>query len=376
MKTAREYKKVEHPLVSIIVPVYNAEKYLKKMLESVVSQTLTEIEIICMNDGSTDSSEDILKEFEKCDPRFQYINQPNLNAGVARNKGLAIAKGKYVVFWDADDKFDKHTLELMYQKSENKTADICVCGVNEFTSDGKVYEADGYLRTDLIPQKDPFNKYDLSEHFFDFASNVLWNKMYRREFLVEKNFQFQDIRQANDTAFVMLSLYQADAITCVKKRLAYYRVNNQNSLTGKSSETIFCPYESYLYTLNEMKTYEDFPLVQKSFRNKTAKGIFRALNIQTSFDSYVTLYDFLQKEGLKNLELTDCKREDMEEDWIYEDLEKMKTLPAGEFLLAKSNERRWDRDQLKYTLRRVRRRLAPLLWANEKLKKLKKLIKR
>lgn len=375
MKNVREHNMDTDPLVSVIIPVYNAEKYLRQMLGTVVNQTLKRIEIVCVNDGSTDRSAEIIKEFSKNDNRIIYLEQSNINAGTARNKGLDAAKGKYVVFWDADDKFDKRTLEIMYEKSELKKADICVCGVNEFTDGGKIYEADGYLRMDLIPKKDPFNKYDASERFFDLASNVLWNKMYLRDFLLEYNLRFQSIRQANDTAFVMLSLFLANAITCVKKKLVFYRVNNQNSLTGRSSETVFCPYEAYIYTLQEIKKYSDFPCVQKSFRNKTAKGMFRGLNIQTSFEAYVKLFEFLQKEGIKKLELSECTKEDFEEEWIYNDLEMMKTMSAGDFLIFKANERRWDRDQLKYTLRRVRRKLAPFLLINDILKKVIRLVK-
>ena len=199
--------------------------------------------------------------------------------------------------------------------------------------------------------------------------------MYRREFLEKNNLKFQTIRQSNDTAFVMLSVFLADAITCVDKRLASYRVNSKDSLTKKSSQTVFCPYEAYLYTLQKIKEYPEFSLVRKSFQNKTAKGMFRALNIQTSFEAYVNLFDFLQKEGLEKLGIHQCRKEDMEEEWIFNDLERIKTMSAGDFLLYKTNERKWDRDQLKYTLKRVRRRLSLLFSVNQKLKNLKKFIK-
>lgn len=368
-------QRCDTPPVSVIIPVYNAEKYLGQMLKTVEAQTLKNIEIICVNDGSTDRSGEILEQFRKQDGRITCLTQQNLTAGVARNNGLRIAKGEYVVFWDADDKFDKRALKLMYEKAKRKKADICVCGVCEFTDEGKTYEADGYLRRDLLPEKDPFNKNDISGRFFDFASNVLWNKMFRRQFLVEKELGFQNIRQANDTAFVMLSLFLAESVTCLDKKLVYYRVNNKDSLTGRSSDTAFCPFEAYEYTLREIKKYPDFPKVQKSFRNKTAKGMFRALNIQTSFEEYAKLYEFLQREGIKRLEIDKLEKDEAQEEWIFYDLERIKTMDAGDFLLYKSNERRWDRDQLKYTLRRVRRKLAVLLWLNEKLKKLKKFTK-
>ncbi|MCI8560037.1 MAG: glycosyltransferase [Dorea sp.] len=362
--------------VSVVIPVYNGEKYIGQMLESVLGQSLQEIEIICVNDGSTDDSCGVIKRFMKRDSRITLLQQPNLNAGAARNRGLMKAKGKYIVFWDADDKFDRKALELMYRKIQKKQADICVCGVCEFTNEGKIYETDGYLKTAFIPGCDPFNKYDMCDMIFSFASNVVWNKMFRREFLMTHNLCFQEIRQANDTAFVMKALYQADRITCVEKYLAFYRMTHAGSLTGNSSETVFCPYESYMYTLHELKKDPDFPVVKRSFCNKAAKGMFRALNIQTSFEAYRQLYQFLQREGLSNLGLLQCCEKDMEEDWLYTDLNLIKTISAEEFLFHKANERRMDRDQLKYTLKRVRRRLAILLSLNQRFKEIRRLVKK
>ncbi len=367
----RKMKNKEIIKVSVIIPVYNAGEYIGQMLESVLTQSMREIEVICVNDGSTDNSCEVIGEFMSKDSRITLLEQQNINAGSARNRGLSRVRGKYVVFWDADDKFDRRALELMCRKMQKTQADICVCGVCEFTQDGKVYETNGYLKTVLLPDKDPFNKFDLCDAIFSFGSNVVWNKMFRRKFLADHHLRFQEIRQANDTAFVMRALYLADRITFVDRFLAFYRTDNADSLTGKSSETVFCPYESYLYTLQELEKEPEFELVKKGFRNKAAKGMFRALNIQTSFNSYEVLYDFLQREGFEHLGLTECRKEDMEEEWICTDLERIRMMSAEEFLLCKANERRSDRDQLKYTLRRVRRRLAILLAVNERLKNIK-----
>ncbi len=357
--------------VSVIVPVYNAGEYIGQMLDSVLGQSMQEIEIICVNDGSTDNSGEIIRSFKDRDSRIMLLEQPNINAGAARNQGLLHARGKYVVFWDADDQFHRRALELMCRKMQRTQADICVCGVCEFVQGGKMYEADGYLKTEFIPDKDPFNKFDLRDTIFNFGSNMVWNKMFRRKFLVSHQLRFQEIRQANDTAFVMKAMFAADRITYVDRYLAFYRVDNADSLTMKSSETVFCPYESYLYTLQELEKEPEFALVKKGFRNKAAMGMFRALNIQSSFNSYEVLYDFLQREGFERLGLTECRKEDMEEEWVCTDLERIRMMSAEEFLLCKANERRMDRDQLKYTLRRVRRRLSVLLKVNQKLKRIK-----
>lgn len=366
----------EHvPKVSVIIPFHNAQSHLEEMMDSVEAQTFREIEILCVSDGSEDDSIKIIRERMEKDPRIHLIEQEKHNAGVARNKGLECAVGKYVVFWDADDRFHPKALEELYHKSEQVQADICVCEVCEFRGDGKLYETGGYLQKDKLPEKDPFNKYDIPGDIFGFASNMLWNKMLRRAFIVGNEITFQDIRQGNDTAFVMQAMYQAERITTVSKELAYYRMNNPGSLTSQASETWKCPFESYRYTWEQLKKQDDFALVEKSFRNKMIRGLFRSLNIQTSFAAYQELYDFLKEEGMRAVDLEDVTEDMVEEPWMYADLMRMKSMSAGDFLLCKATERMNDRDQLKYTLRRVRRRLAFLLALNEKIKRLKKKIK-
>ena len=118
------------PKVSVIIPVYNVEEYLRECLDSVVNQTLKEIEIICVDDGSTDSSLDILKEYAEKDNRITVMKQANLHAGVARNAGLSVAKGEYLSFLDSDDFFEKDMLEKMFLKVSSNLSDVIVCSNN------------------------------------------------------------------------------------------------------------------------------------------------------------------------------------------------------------------------------------------------------
>ena len=112
------------PFISIIIPVYNSEKLLKQCLDSVLNQTLNNIEIICVDDGSTDNSFEILKEYEKKDNRVIALTQKNSGAGVARNKGVEIAKGKYIAFIDSDDWIEHDALEKLYNNIENNDSDM------------------------------------------------------------------------------------------------------------------------------------------------------------------------------------------------------------------------------------------------------------
>lgn len=118
--------------VSVIVPVYNVEKYLKEAMDCIINQTLKEIEIICVDDGSTDSSLDILNKYADKDNRIIILEQENQGAGVARNTGLDIARGEYLSFLDPDDFFELTLLEEFYEKAISCDADIVVCGLNTY----------------------------------------------------------------------------------------------------------------------------------------------------------------------------------------------------------------------------------------------------
>ena len=121
---------MSQPQISVIIPVYNVEQYLSKCLESIINQTLQDIEIICINDGSTDNSLQILEEYAQKDSRMIVINQENQGVGVARNKGLEIARGDYIWFVDSDDYVERNGLDYVYEKSKENNADIVCFGVN------------------------------------------------------------------------------------------------------------------------------------------------------------------------------------------------------------------------------------------------------
>ena len=120
------------PLVSVIVPVYNSAKYLVECLDSILNQTLTEIEVICIDDGSTDESLRILERYASCDSRVHILKQENKGAGAARNLGLAVAKGKYLSFLDSDDLFYPNMLKHAYLNAEKYSSDIVIFSYNKF----------------------------------------------------------------------------------------------------------------------------------------------------------------------------------------------------------------------------------------------------
>ena len=303
--------------VSVIIPVYNADEFLANTLSDIVSQTLKEIEIICVDDGSTDQSINILKEWQTHDSRIQIITQNNQYAGVARNHGLDFAQGKYVIFWDSDDMFKPNALELLYKRAEETHSDICICSAQRYNQEKQQYtQTNAYLRKDLLPSKKVFNKYDIPKHIFNITTNVPWNKLYRKDFIIDHKLQYQKIKQANDTYFTIMALYFAEKITFVDQVLITYRTNNQKSLSGKASDTVFCAYDSWLYTKNHLEKCDEYALVKNSFLNRALSGFFHSLNIQTTFDSYSKLYNHLVTEGFARFDLTNCKKEDIYISWM------------------------------------------------------------
>lgn len=340
--------------VSVVVPVYNAEKYLNETLSDIQKQTLKNIEVICVNDGSEDGSEEILKRFAGKDPRFHCLSQQHENAGAARNAGLQKARGNYVIFWDADDRFALEALEKLYRKAEERHADLCACGAGRFDEEGALGETDAYLKRDMLPEKDPFDKFDMPRYLFNFTTNVPWNKLYRREFLLENDICFQSIQQANDVFFTMAALYAAKHITYVDERLIRYRVYNRDSLTGKASETNLCPYEAFRYTLEKLKREEHFPLIRTSFQNRVLEGLLYALNIQTQYPAYREFYELLQKEGLELFGLDTCSEEDIYIPWQYRDLERLRVMEPEEYLHIKAFERRVDNEKIRQNANKLR----------------------
>ena len=172
--------------VSVIIPVYNTEKYLRECLESVISQTFTDIEIICVNDGSTDSSLAILEEYASNDKRIKVLKQKNKGAGSARNFGLKYATGEFLSFLDSDDFFENNFIEQMYSKAKETNADLVMCAVNGYnTITNEIFSLPWALNIQFLPNQEVFNYKDIPDYIFNIAQNWNWNKIFKREFVFQ-----------------------------------------------------------------------------------------------------------------------------------------------------------------------------------------------
>lgn len=292
--------------VSVIVPVYNQEQYLRRCLDSILNQTLQEIEIILVDDGSTDLSLQILKEYESKDERIQVLTQKNQYAGVARNNGLKNATGEYVIFWDSDDYFHENALEALYLEAKTCDADICIGeAVKEDVSSGMIYKNTHYVHEKKLPDKRPFNVDDVEEYIFNIANNSPWNKLYNREFIQKNNLQFQDIKRVNDVYFVMMAFVYAKKITVTDQIIVYYQYRNSDSLSHNAVNNKEYIVKAYRKVLDELKKSNvwDNDNIKKSYINKAFSAISSQFSMIDDYEDFAIVFDYFKNYGLKELEI-------------------------------------------------------------------------
>ena len=223
------------PKISVIIPVYNTEKYLRQCLDSVINQTLKDIEIICINDGSTDNSLRILEEYAKSDTRINIINQKNHGQGYARNKGLEITSGEYIAFLDSDDFVDVEAFESLYTYAKKYNADFVEFLINNYNNNS---DADGLFHTDYkFNENQIYTNVELNKYIFS-VPILACNKIYKKDFINKHNIHFSCGKLGEDHIFTIKSRLLAERICFMNKAFYFYRINSDSITHKKSIKTI------------------------------------------------------------------------------------------------------------------------------------------
>ena len=229
--------------VSVIIPVYNVKSYLRQCMDSVVGQTLKEIEIICVDDQSTDGSLQILQEYAEKDDRIQIITQKNAGAGAARNNGMRYATGKYLSFLDSDDFFELDMLEKAYEKAEADQADFVVYKSDQYhTEEDEFIKVGWVVRESDLPPYQPFSHRQITGNVFKVFVGWAWDKLYSRAFVEQYNLSFQEQRTSNDMLFVFSAVALAKRISFVPEILAHQRRDAKDSLSKTREHSWQCFY--------------------------------------------------------------------------------------------------------------------------------------
>ena len=256
------------PKVSVIIPVYNVEKYLRECLDSVVNQTLKDIEIILVDDGSTDSSLSICNEYAKKDSRITVLQQDHKGAGAARNKGLEIAQGEYLSILDSDDFFELDMLENMLNEAKKYNLDICICDSQDFDMRlQKIYDNTS-IKKDLLPSKKVFSVSDFPLYVFQFTVGWSWDKLFKREFVLKNNLKFQNLRSTNDMLFVYMALALAQRMSYIDKIFVTHRQHRQNQLSRTRNKDPFCFIDATNALKRNLEKAGLYNILEQSFINR------------------------------------------------------------------------------------------------------------
>ena len=218
--------------LSIIVPVYNVEKYLPKCLESLTNQTLKDIEIICVNDGSMDNSLAILKEFASKDSRIRIIDNQHQGVAKTRNTGIEQSTGEYIGFVDSDDYIDIDFFEKLYNSATKSNSDIAIASILKHKNFFDIYNAKYTKEETAITIQDKIKLCEDKKHFFFYA----WNKIYHSGFIKENNIKFSEGQIYEDVMFAIKALYYSNKIISVYGT-KYHYIEHENSLTKYKDKT-------------------------------------------------------------------------------------------------------------------------------------------
>lgn len=223
--------------VSVIIPVYNVENYLEECMDSIVNQTLTDIEIICINDGSSDNSLDILNKYAEKDNRITVHSQSNKGHAIATNRGMDLATGDFLFFMDSDDILDLKALELTYDAAIEKDVDFVLFkSLNYDDANDRYYETEVFSMNKIaaVVGENIFNYKDIGELMFG-AIVTPWSKLYKRDFVIKNNLRFPDGLIFEDNVFFYESLLKANRIYFLKEFLFIRRWYDSSSTTAGDS---------------------------------------------------------------------------------------------------------------------------------------------
>lgn len=224
--------------VSVIIPVYNAEKYVSQCLDSIINQTLCDIEIICVNDGSKDNSLEILREYEAKDSRVMVIDKDNGGAGSARNMGLNVASGEYVNFVDADDWLDINAYEILYNRCVSENLDAVFFQLINYDDETKeLYEDHAYNVSQIPASFDDqvFNHLDIKDVLF-YLSVSPCNKLYKREIL--EGLTFPEGVMFEDNPFFFEAFLKTKRVGIIRKHFYFRRRHSNSVMTNRGKKLL------------------------------------------------------------------------------------------------------------------------------------------
>ena len=299
--------KRQNAKVSVVIPVHNAQKFLRECISSVLTQdNFPEVEVICVDDGSEDNSPFVAYSMQFRDPRVVVITQKNQFAGVARNNGLSVAHGEYVLFLDADDKLAGRTiLAEAYEKAKRERLDVLDMSGFEINAAGKyLHPMNWLLRKELIPEKEVFSRLDMGVNLFLLTAGGPCAKLFRRDFLVENKLSFPALQRSEDFPFTQMAMARAERIGLLDKPILGRRIGNSLSLesTKDKSPLAFLEAENVFYC--ELKASGLYEEVSAAAHAMSVVRLDYNLLAMRSYEGFAAVYGVV-KEFYSRIRLPD-----------------------------------------------------------------------
>lgn len=305
--------------ISIIVPIYNGEKYISNTLDSILNQTLENIEIIVINDGSTDNSKNILDSYSKKSDKVRVIHQENKGVSATRNNGILSANGEYIGFVDADDLIDPDMYKKLYEKAVSNNADIAICGFIEEDLSGNILREYEYQYSDtILRDSDIRNSFKtcLNTKREPLGGAPIWNKIFKKDILIENNILIDEsITVGEDFCLNIRCFDKARTVVGTKEKLYHYMNINPDSIMSKISDKKFYNFidgrKAILKNLSTFGFYsEEYLRFEngRNFANLIQIADYKIKNSNNLKDSYKISMDILKSEDFKSsIKLSDNK---------------------------------------------------------------------
>ena len=288
--------------ISIILPIYNVAPYLEDTFESLINQTIKEIEIIAVNDGSTDNSADIIEKYQKQDPRIISLFQENQGQSVARNLALQHAKGEYIYMMDSDDLLNSpQALQICYEYAEKNNADFIFFDGETIIEKGANPITWNYKRTHLVEENTKYEGEFLLNKMLDNRKHncVVWLLFIRHDYLKKIGLKFYPGIIHEDELFTTILTLESDSIYCLRQTQVKHRIRNASTM-GKyfSKRNLNC----YLTVIDELLKYQKSPIIKK-FSRYTLSKVFYTGHIIPFKDKFSIYWRALKSGYLKYIGL-------------------------------------------------------------------------
>lgn len=279
--------------VSVITPVYNGEKYLEECIDSIRNQSHSDLEIIIINDGSVDGTSLLAKEIANKDKRIIYIEKKNEGVSSARNSGIDVATGEFIVFVDCDDTIERNYVELLLNKINKDDLDIVACGYTDISIYGSV-KLNDFCNEDSMLNKDEF-----IINIFKGVGGTLWGKIFKTEIIKKNKIRLnEDIFMCEDMLFVLQYSIESSRFGVIKKSLYNYNRKNENSI---SSRINFKYFNNLIEVMNEIEKILNKNKYDERFIDSILSERSRSLSISFSIMQHDKKHKYSKIQKMNNL---------------------------------------------------------------------------